>query len=71
MSQKTRGECLDCIHRHVCFLYRAIRTAIVGTALLNVDGHGAPGCMSDVFNALANACLEFEPKQALPEEPEV
>lgn len=61
-----KRDCLDCVHWRVCFLYKDLEKVISGTQMLNIDGKSAPGTMTDIYQSLASACIEFASKEKGP-----
>ncbi len=58
-EDKRKRSCFSCKHRIVCIIFSIVcdNTAKVR---MNIDGNDAPGKWNDIFDAIANCCLEYE-----------
>lgn len=58
-------DCFKCIHYRICSLRWDIDDFLKkSSGILNINGDGAPGTTTGIYEALARACIEFTPREA-------
>jgi len=61
LKPKQKRSCHNCFHHKVCIVFKSIEMAVSNTSV-NIDGVDAPGTVQQVFDAMANCCLNHVPQ---------
>lgn len=59
-KEKQSRSCFTCKNNNVCFVAREIRQVTTEISV-NIDGDAAPGKLMQVFEAMGNCCLKYNP----------
>jgi len=64
-EQKQTRSCYNCEHYSLCFLKKRIEKSLEGAWMICPRaGEGAPRVWTDIFDTLAQICIEFKERSS-------